>query len=1357
MLQSTRLTLAVTNNVTYIEGRISSPVYQGLKKVLRYKPQDAFFRMRQLEEKKKAIERKTGVKSQWTWDGYEYVICRNKKWCKCDIKKDGIHFPTGLYSKVIKFFKDNKIPYTTSDERKQVKKSISFGMSRHFEIRDYQIDTVNKCANRERGIAKMATGSGKNAVSARLIKELGVSPFIFYVPSIDLMKQTQDEFSRFLIRNGENAKIGAIGGGVFDPQDITIMTIQTAVRACGEKYIKYDAEDHSKEDLSLDDKRKEILSFIMGSKGIIGDECITGDSIVYVKNYGHKNISELNNFIGEDILSFNGTNVVWEKITCFMDKGQKSIIRIKTKSGKTIKCTKNHLIKTARGWIQAGRITKKDKILSFADVGVANRLMSEENAQVSTQNMFSAIKSKSVVKNNGKECLDNLTEMPQNANVDAEKKYHLSINLWNLLSKIVGIENIENIFMDMIKDQKNGIWFLCKMRNRPFLALFLEILRCVFLVREAGIQDYLVLMDWFKENGRNINRCFYIDYLRIREFIKMLDMEKLVYFFTQDVCRVLKKYIESFILTIRKILVMDCLTSLVTLDWHGGCAMMEAITMDHLGCIQRDTLLEKTELSKNGLMINMATCVLDDLRESISTSNVDPKPQKKSLKLFQNISQDACHTRYDEVVLIEEIGSDNVYDITVDNTNCFFANGLLVHNCQHWAAETCKTISDYSVSARYKFGFSATPWRDLGDDILIDACFGKEIVNINASFLIDRGYLVPPNIYFIKMKVGKTIGYSYPTIYKNNIVENAARNNIVSDIATKMADEGRTILILVRQISHGKILNKLIEDSVFLHGACSGKKRKAHLDLMRKQKAPVTIASVIFDEGIDCCALDTLILAGSGKCLSGESLVTTSKGFIRLEDIKINDNIKSYDGFKENRIIKCHSQGVQSIFKIKLSNGQCIKATKNHRFRILRNGRIKFCNVDNLQNDDCMLVPHSSMMFGNDSDISEIFDIPLNNCSLVAELLGYIASEGNVQDRETRISNVFNGDCKNIEKISKATGIPLTKKINKYKLSPDGKNNGWYYSCCSKYWCNIFRDIGIAALSKNMDVPDIILRSSMNSQCAFLRAFFDGKSNVNSEGIDLCLASEKMLKTIQIMLLNFGIYSSVRSKKIQEPYKVYRLTITGTNNLNIFYKYIDFNSLSRRKKIKPLLGRKPNTNCLLIKGIKTICKDIRSATKKTFSTDDHKKMNAVNAKLAQSSKQEFTQESLKKFLEYYNDIKSSKFKYLSCILKMNCFFIPIVDISYVGEENTYDLEMDYVNSKSCLFTANGIINHNSQTRALQRVGRTLRPYTYFDKTKKEYSIVIDFEDHYKYMLSHSRKRKKIYSTEERFNVSYLDI
>lgn len=185
---------------------------------------------------------------------------------------------------------------------------------------------------------------------------------------------------------------------------------------------------------------------------------------------------------------------------------------------------------------------------------------------------------------------------------------------------------------------------------------------------------------------------------------------------------------------------------------------------------------------------------------------------------------------------------------------------------QHWRADTCQAIADHSFSCRWRYGMSATPWRDAGDDILIDACFGRPICDINASYLIRRGFLVKPYIAFVPIKnlKGEDFG-AYPTTYKQGIVENEYRNEWIAKLAKKLYETGRHVLILVQQIAHGEKLQEIIPDSVFVHGSSSNKSRAMHIALMQSGKAPITISSTIFDEGIDVKPLNALILAGGGK------------------------------------------------------------------------------------------------------------------------------------------------------------------------------------------------------------------------------------------------------------------------------------------------------------------------------------------------------------------------------------------------------------------------------------------------------------------------------------------------------------
>jgi len=110
------------------------------------------------------------------------------------------------------------------------------------------------------------------------------------------------------------------------------------------------------------------------------------------------------------------------------------------------------------------------------------------------------------------------------------------------------------------------------------------------------------------------------------------------------------------------------------------------------------------------------------------------------------------------------------YDIGVANTNCFFANGILIHNCHHTAAESAVTIYQ-KVAPQIHIGLTATPFRT--DRMKL--CFSRIIKDAGIRSLIDQGYLAPYHQYTFdfdwtpenvatvylegRERWGKTVGY----------------------------------------------------------------------------------------------------------------------------------------------------------------------------------------------------------------------------------------------------------------------------------------------------------------------------------------------------------------------------------------------------------------------------------------------------------------------------------------------------------------------------------------------------------------------------------------------------------------------
>lgn len=191
----------------------------------------------------------------------------------------------------------------------------------------------------------------------------------------------------------------------------------------------------------------------------------------------------------------------------------------------------------------------------------------------------------------------------------------------------------------------------------------------------------------------------------------------------------------------------------------------------------------------------------------------------------------------------------------------------IMDECHLAACDTVQIIAK-NIKAEYVYGMSASPWRDDGADMLIEAFLGRTIVDISAQDLIGQGYLVQPNIRFLapapySYKTGK-----YPRIYSKYIVENEQRNSMIVKATRSMVEQGFVPLVLFHTIKHGDILFDMLKGSVptaLLSGKDSAKQREKIKNELENGKIKCLVASKIFDIGVDLPILSGLVIAGAGK------------------------------------------------------------------------------------------------------------------------------------------------------------------------------------------------------------------------------------------------------------------------------------------------------------------------------------------------------------------------------------------------------------------------------------------------------------------------------------------------------------
>lgn len=174
--------------------------------------------------------------------------------------------------------------------------------------------------------------------------------------------------------------------------------------------------------------------------------------------------------------------------------------------------------------------------------------------------------------------------------------------------------------------------------------------------------------------------------------------------------------------------------------------------------------------------------------------------------------------------------------------------------------------------APYRYGLSATALaRTDGRNMMLRAATGDVIFKMPAWRLIQLGYLAKPKIHFeiIRDRIDKRLGWQ--KAYVMGIKGSAIRNKAIIRWCQEFAEQGKTTLVLIRYIDHGKVLELAMRHMAglrctFIHGhPCDWQKRIRSLEEFKRGELDVLISSAILDEGIDMPDVDAVIIASGGN------------------------------------------------------------------------------------------------------------------------------------------------------------------------------------------------------------------------------------------------------------------------------------------------------------------------------------------------------------------------------------------------------------------------------------------------------------------------------------------------------------
>ena len=213
-----------------------------------------------------------------------------------------------------------------------------------------------------------------------------------------------------------------------------------------------------------------------------------------------------------------------------------------------------------------------------------------------------------------------------------------------------------------------------------------------------------------------------------------------------------------------------------------------------------------------------------------------------------------------------------------------------------------------------------------------------------------------------------------------------------------------------------------------------------------------------------------------------------------------------------------------------------------------------------------------------------------------AEFVAYITAEGCEQKGKNSCRFIFSN--KDIEKIERFK----TLSENLFGLTPSDMRNGAYIDSMSLD--KILADMGYVSgrKSKCKDIPQAILKSDDECIRSYVRVFFDCESWISARDpvIELSSASKDITNKLSVMLLRFGILSSIKNKikyatntqdKTRREYSC--LYIYGSDNLRKFADEIGFGDKGKSERLKKHIKLSSNPNFDVIPDVGSVIKHVR--------------------------------------------------------------------------------------------------------------------------------------------------------------------
>ena len=439
---------------------------------------------------------------------------------------------------------------------------------------------------------------------------------------------------------------------------------------------------------------------------------------------------------------------------------------------------------------------------------------------------------------------------------------------------------------------------------------------------------------------------------------------------------------------------------------------------------------------------------------------------------------------------------------------------------------------------------------------------------------------------------------------------------------------------------------------------------------------------------------------GSGKCVTGNTLLVTNKGVIPI------DEVPKYFTVREDSIVEgldiisldpttleftrapashWYQLGMQKTIGIKTDTGLGVEGTSEHPVVVLEaDGNFIFKRLDEIKIGDWIVSGYNTHLFGRYTKIPN---------EKIAYLMGVLVGDGcltirnriilSTADREilSRVQNILKDNFGN--ELTKTSSRPYDYELSNSRVKAELREWGLQES-----------------YAEGKRMPEWIRLAPKEFIIEFLKGIFDTDGYIEKTGV-VCLssASRRLIEDVSVTLLNVGImHRTYERTKRYNGKKQYYLTIYGDFTTR-FRNEIGFRVARKMERLNAVCARTRNTNINLIPFhgafLKTVWDEAREKSTRYLNRAFYQEPSYKNVNRYILGRRTPSFTAMSDFIENMTllaptVVKLPAIAHLKKVVSEKFFFTQVNKISY-GEAVVYDLTVPRFHN----FIANGFINHNT--------------------------------------------------------------